>query len=41
MRDVLTVMAFSATDHLAQRDTEREAGREGCRDVDRQDLQKR
>jgi hypothetical protein len=41
LRDVLTVTAFSATDYLAQRDTEREAGREGCRDVDRQDLQKR
>jgi hypothetical protein len=39
--DVLVVSAFSATDHRAQRDPERKTGRDGCRDVDGQDLQKR
>jgi hypothetical protein len=39
--DVLVVTAFSATDHRAQRDPERKTGRDGCRDEDGQDLQKR
>jgi len=37
--DVLAVTAFSAMDHFAQRNSERKAGRDGCGDVDHQNLQ--
>ena len=39
LRDVLAVTAFRATEHRAQRKPERQAGREGRGEVDRQNLQ--